>query len=254
MADPQLIIAAQTEAKVPGKTENQDSIHAGVCPTDKQACCGLLIVADGVGGHKDGNLASRTAVTIINETVQSIWDQVPDNQVQSAQFLQSHLYQAIMAANEEIYTNAKAQNIRTASTVTCALVYGSLAIIANVGDSRTYLYRGDRLEQITVDHSVVDWLVRQGHISPEEALNHPYRNVIMHALGSHETPEIDIFLRWLQPGDKLVLCSDGVWDTLTNEEIASYLQAAPDTAVPAILAAAQDHSDDISLVIAQITA
>jgi protein phosphatase len=253
MASPPFIVAAQTEAKLPGHSENQDSIHTSLY-TAGQTACGLFMVADGVGGHKDGNLASQTAVATIHHAMQPLWEQIPAVPAQAAQFLQSHLYQAIVAANEKIFAQAKEQNVRMASTLTCALVCGTLAVIANIGDSRTYLYRNQQLEQITVDHSVVDWLVRQGHLLPEEAANHPYRNVIMHALGSHETPEVDIFLRWLQPGDMLLLCSDGVWDTLTNEEIAARLHDnTPDTAVPALLAAAQDHSDDISLVIVQIT-
>jgi protein phosphatase len=248
------IVAAQTEAKLPGQSENQDSIHASVAQVGDTAC-GLFIVADGVGGHTDGNLASQTAVTSLHAAIQPIWQQAPTSPQQAVQFLQSQLYEAIVAANEKIYAQAKEQNVRMASTLTCALVYGTLAIVANIGDSRTYLYRGEQLEQVTVDHSVVDWLVRQGHLAPEEAANHPYRNVIMHALGSHETPEVDIFLRWLQPDDWLVLCSDGVWDTLSNEQIAAHLQShTPDTAVPTLLTAAQDNSDDISLVIVQITA
>lgn len=251
----QIIAAAKTEAKFPEKSDNQDAIHMYITTNEQQMCCGLFIVADGVGGHKEGSQASKTAVTTIHDAIAPIWNQTPDQPTQAVQFLQSHLYQAIVAANEKIYTYAKEQNIRTASTLTCALVYGSLAIIANIGDSRTYLYRGDHLEQITVDHSVVDWLVRQGHLSPKEALTHPYRNVIMHALGSHETPEADIFLRWLQPNDRLLLCSDGVWDTLSNEMLLSYLQTAVslDDMVAAILSSAQDHSDDISLIIAQTT-
>ncbi|MCL4267667.1 MAG: serine/threonine-protein phosphatase [Anaerolineae bacterium] len=248
-----LVVAAQTEAKLPGQSENQDSVHASVTNVGA-ITCGLFMVADGVGGHKDGRIASQTAVNTINDAIESLWEHIPTTPAQAAQYLQSHLYQAIVVANEKIYAQAKEQNARMASTLTCALVYGTLAIIANIGDSRTYLYRGQQLEQVTVDHSVVDWLVRQGHLAPEEAATHPYRNVIMHALGSHETPEVDIFLRWLQPDDMLVLCCDGVWDTLSVDQIVAHLQSStPETAVPAILAAAQDHSDDISLVIVQVT-
>ncbi len=249
-----LIVAAQTEAKIPGQSENQDSIHTSVANAGSVAC-GLFMVADGVGGHKDGRIASQTAVNTIYDAIHPLWEQIPAHSTQAAaQFLQSHLYDAIVQANEKIYAQAKEQNARMASTLTCVLVYDTLAIIANIGDSRTYLYRGQQLEQITVDHSVVDWLVRQGHLSPEEASTHPYRNVIMHALGSHETPEVDIFLRWLQPDDILLLCCDGVWDTLTPEQITTHLQENnPETAVPALLAAAQDHSDDISLVIVRVT-
>lgn len=252
---PEIIFAARTEAKHPGKSQNQDAIHTHVFTNDAAVPCGLFIVADGVGGHREGSLASQTAVAAIHESLEPLWAKVPANAIQATQFLQSHLYQAIVYANEKIYGYARGRNIRMASTLTCALVYGTLAIIANIGDSRTYLFRRGRLEKITVDHSVVDWLVRQGHLSAAEAANHPYRNVIMHALGSHESPETDMFVRTLQTGDMLLLCSDGVWDTLSDDAIATALNDATslDTAVAHIIENAQDHSDDISLIIAQLT-
>ncbi|MCP4363023.1 MAG: serine/threonine-protein phosphatase [Chloroflexi bacterium] len=254
MNKPQLIIAAQTEAKVPGETNNQDAIHVRVWEAEKQSFCGLFIVADGVGGHKKGSLASQTAVETIDTLIDAIRPNIPSDTTRGTQFLQTNLEQAVAAANETILDYAQTQNIRMGSTVTCALVYGMQAIIANIGDSRTYLHRGGRLEQITVDHSVVAWMVRQGHLSAEEAKNHPYSNIIMHALGADETPEMDIFIRTLRPGDKLLLCSDGIWDTLSDEALAEQLNmvATPETAVSHIMPAAQDHSDDLSLIIVQI--
>lgn len=248
-----LAVAAKTEAKLPGQSENQDAIYTAIETNKHDVQCGLFIVADGVGGHHDGSYASKLTISTLREQLEAIWDHVPDEPNQASQYLQSRLQQAIIEANSQITGYAKEKQVRMASTLTCVLVYGSLAIVANSGDSRTYLYRSQQLEQITIDHSVVDWLVRQGQLSPEAALTHPYRNVIMHALGAAETPEVDFFLRWLQPGDKLLLCSDGVWETVSHDQICDSLQTAvsPDTAVATLALAAQDHTDDVSLVLVE---
>lgn len=251
----QLIVASKTEAKQPGQSQNQDAIHTFIAK-DSEIRCGLFIVADGVGGHKDGSLASQTAVATIQETIEPVLPYVPKDRNQAAQYLQSHLYQAIASANEKIFVHAKERNIRMASTVTCALIYNSLVVIGNIGDSRTYLFRDQQLNKITTDHSVVDWLVRQGHLTPEEAVNHPYKNVIMHALGSHEHPETDIFLQDIQVADILLLCSDGIWDTLSDDKLERLLQETDslETAVSQLTKAAQDHTDDLSLIIAKVAA
>lgn len=251
----QFQIAAKTEAKHPNESENQDAISTDIFSDQPQGLsCGLFIVADGVGGHKDGSLASKTAVTIIQQQIAKTLSQTPTEPKEAVIFLKNNLQSAIVTANENIYTRAKKQNIRMASTITCALVYGSIAIIANLGDSRTYIYNGKELDQVTVDHSVVEWLVRQGHLTPEEAATHPYKNVIMHALGSHETPETEFFIRTVADNDTLVLCSDGIWDTLSDDDLLFYLDADTlESALTNITTAAQDNTDDLSLILAQIT-
>lgn len=255
MKKTQFVIAAATEAKQPGEGENQDSILTDVFPSQNgRYPCALFIVADGVGGHKNGNLASQTAVKTIHQDIINILEKIPPEPAQAVPFLQEQLLAAINTANEKIYARAKEENIRMASTVTCAFLYGPTAIIANVGDSRTYRYNGSALDQITIDHSVVDWMVRQGHITSAEAAQHPYKNVIMQALGSHETPEPDVFVCTLKENEALVLCSDGIWDTLSDEDITFYLKESDslDMAMANITTAAQDHSDDLSLILAQL--
>ncbi len=203
------------------------------------------------------NTFSETEMDLIcGGQMEVLIEYVPTDSDQAAQYLQSHLYQAIVSANEEVFIYAKERNIRMASTVTCALIYDSLAVIANIGDSRTYLFRDQQLNKITTDHSVVDWLVRQGHLTPEEAANHPYKNVIMHALGSHETPETDLFLQTVQVNDILLLCSDGIWDTLSDDKLERMLIEADslETAVSQLAKAAQDNTDDLSLIITEIIA
>jgi serine/threonine protein phosphatase PrpC len=249
-----LTIAA-TEAKAPGERRNQDAVYAQAWHNDKQIPCGLFVVADGVGGHKEGSLASQMTVETISEVLQPIWKNIPPEAPAREEYLKGHLYQAIVTAHRKILYHAQNHDIRMASTVTCALVFGTTAVIANVGDSRTYLLRHHHLEQLTTDHSVVAWLVREGKLTPEEAADHPYRNVIMHALGANEIPEIDLFCHLLQVGDLLLLCSDGIWGTLSNDHIEQIVSAAADmqTAVTDIMTTAQDHTDDLTLVMAQLT-
>jgi len=97
----------------------------------------------------------------------------------------------------------------------------------------------------------VAWLVRQGHITAQEALTHPYRNVLTQAIGGTEKPQIDLFVQRLFSGDWLLLCSDGIWGTLQDDVLTGYLQTAvsPQQILPVIMEAAQDHTDDISLIL-----
>lgn len=141
-----------------------------------------------------------------------------------------------------------------ASTITCAIILDRVLIVANAGDSRTYLYRQGLLEQLTQDHSLVAWLVRQEQITAEQALTHPYRNVLTHALGATDKPQIDLFTQRLFPGDWILLCSDGIWGTLLDDTLANYLQTAvsPEQLAPILMKAAQDHSDDLSLILVQL--
>ena len=251
----QLTIAAGTESKFPGERKNQDAVYAFADSNKDGRPYALLIVADGVGGQKGGSKASQITVETISSYLDAHWPKVPDAEGKVEEFFQKVLDRAIMQAHENILIQARHHENRMASTVTCAVVYGRIAIIANVGDSRTYLYHHNMLEQISEDHSLVQWLVAQGHITPEEARNHPYSNVLMQALGAHETPEVSLYTRSLAANNTLLLCSDGVWGTLSNEEMVALLENADslETAVSDIMTHAQDHSDDLTIILAQLT-
>lgn len=250
----QFTIAANTDSKYPGKRKNQDAVYAFADVSDDNIPYGLLIVADGVGGQKGGSKASQITIETVSAYLEKHWSNIPEDPAQIEPFFCEVLEKSILHAHENILIQARHHENRMASTVTCAVVYGRLAVIANVGDSRTYIHRKNMLEQITKDHSLVQWLVEQGHISPEEALNHPYNNVLMQALGAHETPEVSVFTEPFLVDNILLLCSDGVWGTLSDAEMVALIENAGDleTAVTDIMTNAQDHSDDLTIILAQL--
>jgi len=251
---PPLQVAAATEAKQPGQTKDQDSLFTAVFPDNPAHVQGLFIVADGVGGYKEGNLASQLAVETVAAAVKTAVSKAPSDLTPAQEFWQKILRDGIQSAHKEIAARAKEKEVKMASTISLALVVYQTAVIANVGDSRTYYFSHGELQQITRDHSLVNWLVQEQHITPTEALNHPYRNVLTHALGSPVEPAIDFFIHPLFSGASLILCSDGIWNTLSDEEIVRHLQNAStaETAVASMMKAAQDHSDDLTLILVQI--
>lgn len=249
----ELTAATATQAKNVPDRANQDAVMAKIETTSDGTAYGWFILADGAGGHEDGDQASHMALETIAGQMENASAELtfPLNEAQKAA-LKARLSAAIMAAHEEILAYGDAHDIRAATTVTCVFVYGRTALVGNVGDSRTYLFHQNLLEQITEDHSLVMWLVKQGHIAAGESRNHPYGNVLLHALGSPETPQIDITLLQLEENDCLLLCSDGIWSMLTDEELAGHLQTAvsPEEAANKIMAAVEPiHKDDFSLIV-----
>ncbi|MCB9007863.1 MAG: serine/threonine-protein phosphatase [Ardenticatenaceae bacterium] len=249
-----LLFAAATEAKHPGQAPNQDAVWAISGKTGSGIAYGLFIVADGVGGLKDGSRASQTIIDTLTAHFSKIWPVITAVSDKTITRLRQQLKKAIFLANENIQAMTHTKDDRMASTITCAIVLDQVVIVANAGDSRTYLFRQNHLEQITQDHSLVAWLVRQEQITAEQALTHPYRNVLTHALGATDKPQLDLFTQRLFPGDWLLLCSDGIWGTLADEMLAGFLQTAvsPQQLAPVLMQAAQDHTDDLSLILVQI--
>ena len=177
----------------------------------------LLVVCDGMGGHKAGEVASKKAVeTVINY--------VKENE--NNKDYKNTLIKAITLANEEVYkdseNNSEHRNMGT--TIVACLVYDDNAIVANVGDSRLYLYRNEELEQITVDHSLVNDLLASGTITEEEAIDFSQKNVITRSLGIQDTVNVDIFEIKLIKDDLILMCTDGLTSQLEKEEIIEIIK------------------------------
>src|SRR5579875_1988708 len=178
---------------------------AYVIPKDPQVMTkkgALFIVADGMGGHAAGEVASEIAV----DTVSNTYYQDDSEDVAAS------LLQAIKRANTLIHQRAAENMLRSGMGTTCvsAVLRGSMAYIANVGDSRAYLVRKGKVRQVSQDHSWVEEQVRAGLLTRDQARSHAQRNVITRSLGTQTDVDVDIFAEHLEEGDTLVLCCDGL--------------------------------------------
>lgn len=194
------------------RTHNEDS-H-GIFELDDIL---LLIVADGLGGHNAGEVASNLAVKVIQGTIKKHHGSTDDHN--------KILVKAIEKANREIFDLAAVNSEYSGmgTTVVAVLVKGNKAVVANVGDSRAYLISDDRIRQITKDHSLVQSLLDMDAIDEEEALGHPQKNVVLRTLGTKETVEGDFYVVGLNNGELLMLCTDGITDTLTDGQISGII-------------------------------
>ena len=214
----------------------------------------LYVAADGMGGHEAGEVASRMAVDTICREAAVRFERA--NQV-SPEMLENILDESFQAANNGIKDHSEELGNDMGTTLVAALVYKrSLAYVANVGDSRGYLMRDSVLHQITRDHSLVARMVEQNRLSPEEARNHPHSNILLRTVGTERNVEIDIFSVELESGDRLMLCSDGLWGEIEDEDIEAILNHYQDPRVVCreMIRAAHHGGgkDNITVVMAEI--
>ena len=223
---------------------NQDSVfslasHVGKLPN-------LFIVADGMGGHKGGDYASGFAVREMVENISTSEETDPESIIKSA----------IEKVNAGIY--AESQKIPElngmGTTLVAATVVNHTLYFANVGDSRLYVL-GETIRQISKDHSLVEEMVRLGSLSEADAENHPDKNIITRAVGSKEEVEVDFFEYHLDEGDLILMCTDGLSNMLSKEEIFAIVKGARDTVegVSELIEAANDKGglDNIGVVLVE---
>jgi serine/threonine protein phosphatase PrpC len=243
------------------RSNNQDAVltfFASQGNVDNRPDFGLFIVADGMGGHHDGEKAAAIASQVLAEQVtnhiylpilmnrsdETDADQPPISEV---------LSEAVKASNE-IVVQAVPEG---GTTITAAAIIGDLAYIVHVGDSRAYLAtQGNGLEQITRDHSLVQRLIELDQLTPEEAAQHPQKNVLYRAIGQNDSLEVDAVTRRLPAGAYLMLCSDGLWN-MVSEETANdiiFNAPSPQAACDQLVSAANERggSDNISVVLLHI--
>jgi protein phosphatase len=223
------------------RSNNQDSGYAG---------SNLFVVADGMGGHAGGDVASSLAITRIQRL-----DHPYGSPPEAERALRDAISEAAVELIETVDVRPELAGMGT--TVSALVMVDDYAVIAHIGDSRIYLYRDGALTQITTDHTFVQRLVDSGRITPEEARYHPRRSVLMRVLGDMDAnPELDTFIMPTQPGDRWLLCSDGLSGVVDDAHTAKAmgLGLAPGRTADSLLKQALDGGapDNVTIVIVDV--
>ncbi|MBN1217613.1 MAG: Stp1/IreP family PP2C-type Ser/Thr phosphatase [Anaerolineae bacterium] len=215
---------------------------------------GLYAVADGMGGHEKGEIASQLTLAAIRAQFGQ------PSPIPAETPVEEWLQAASLAANQAVLSrqDPNSPERKMGSTLVMALIAGQQAHIANIGDSRAYYLSQKEIEQITEDHSLVERLVQIGQLTREEARVHRQRNVIYNTIGDKENPQVSLYHLTLQPGDRLLLCSDGLNNMITDEQILEFSRqhASPAEACKAMVAAAKSAGgvDNITAILIQMNA
>lgn len=201
------------------RAENQDSF---VIESIESRECLAAVVCDGMGGENAGSIASTLASKIY---ISYFVDRIMASRAKTPD-MKRHMVNACKKANDIVYSYScfSTEYTGMGTTLVAASMMGSQAVIANVGDSRAYHINRKRIVQITKDHSYVQTLIDKGIITPEQAARHPKKNSIMRALGVDETVECDIFTQKMAKGEYILLCTDGLTNLVSNEEIFKTFQ------------------------------
>ncbi len=222
---------------------NQDYVYTSEMPVGPLP--NLFLVADGMGGHKAGDYASKCAIETIVETVESS----SDTETVSV------LEKAIRRANDVVRQKAESDESMSGmgTTLVAATLEGDTLCVANVGDSRLYIVSGRQIRQITRDHSLVEEMVRMGGLGRDQARNHPEKNIITRAIGAEDEVDIDFFSVTLDKGDIVLMCTDGLTNMIEDEEIRMILHGKRDLVEKAesLVAAANNNGgkDNIAVVL-----
>lgn len=194
------------------RNQNQDAFYTYNSPEHELS---ILMVCDGMGGAKAGNVASELAIQVFKAEAKNTLPKV------SAEKIPEELKRCIALSNKAVYelsrTDIDCNGMGT--TLVAAVVKGNTLYVANVGDSRAYLISKGEIRQITRDHSLVEDMVERGDITREESRSHPNKNLITRAVGTVETVECDTFTLNINEGDYVLLCSDGLTNTVPDEEL-----------------------------------
>jgi PPM family protein phosphatase len=260
---------------------NEDRAWSQIYEASEGEAVGLFVLCDGIGGYVGGENASHWAVETVKHELSDLFCppdpratvMLPQSELDASlngsaathesnmHKLENRVRQAVQKANQVVYEYAKKRPEKGAeagTTISMGLLAGDRAVVANVGDSRTYLLRDRQLQQITQDHSLVATLVASGQIQPEDIYTHPQRNLIYRSLGHKRDVQVDTFVHTMIPGDHLLFCSDGLWEMVRNAgAIASILQTARTTeeACKQLVAAANASGgdDNIGVIVVRVT-
>jgi len=254
LASVSLVSYAQSDV---GKKRARNEDYYGVFPNEK-----LFVVADGMGGHAGGEIASRIAVTTINSVIQNHSDILLSSEVHQQEDLEARpvaklLSDSVRSACHEIHqeatVNAALHGMGT--TTTALLFHGREAFIGHVGDSRAYLMRQGRLLQLTEDHSLVNEQLKAGLITQKEAQNSRFRNIITRSIGFEDDVDVDMIALKVAPEDTFILCTDGLTGLVADEEMVTIMNNNDLDEVPQALidlANKRGGDDNITVVIVHV--
>jgi serine/threonine protein phosphatase PrpC len=246
---------ALRSATGPTRETNEDYANAYVptVPDDAWDRGPLFVVADGMGGHAAGEIASRLAV----EATMTVWTR------EAPQAPLPGLRSAVRAANVAVYDAALAPGHHgMGTTLTVLTLSGQEAVIAHVGDSRAYVVHGTECEQLTSDHSRVGEMLRMKLITPSQAAHHPARSQLTRTVGGEASVQVDIVRHDIRKNDTLILCSDGLWDLVSRAELAGIAGRlatrelpTPADAVDELIecAYARNAADNVTAIVVQLT-
>jgi len=200
------------------RSHNEDQVRVSSDPR-------ILIVADGMGGHMSGDVASALAATAVEEHLAAERSALDADDVQTVELT---MLEALEAAQERVLAAGQDQerNRQMGSTLILGLIHADLLLTCHVGDVRGYVWNGMELKALTRDHSVVAELVAAGQLAAEQAHLHAAKNQVLQAVGMHVGFDPDLNRQPLKSGDRVLLCSDGLWEMLSNQEIASIVGGA----------------------------
>ncbi len=240
---------------------NEDSMLAlALAPTYESRTApvlGLYAVADGMGGHEGGEVASKLALQVLaREVLTSIALPEIGGRHAPEEEIAARLQGAALAANDAVYLTRQKWGNDMGTTLTAVLIRDDRLFVAHVGDSRAYRWNANGLEQLTTDHSVVASMVASGQAAPEEIYTHPHRSVIYRCIGDQPLVEVESNILPLAPGDRLLVCSDGLWEMIRDEGIQDVLmqESEPQAACDLLVKHANvaGGEDNISVIVIQV--
>jgi len=225
---------------------NQDYYYISNLETDNIK---LYILADGMGGYKGGEIASKLAVTCVKNYICNNFSQIPKEKEDIIKLINSSIEYANMIVYEKSSEVADLRDMGT--TLDVAILYNNKVFIGHVGDSRIYRVRKNIIRKLTIDHSYVEKLVRDGSITKEEAFNHPNKNMLLKAVGCNNLVKPDVFYKGFLKGDILLMCSDGLTNMVKETNIYNILLNNPEKPVEALINEANSKGglDNITVII-----
>lgn len=249
-----LEVAAGTD-QGQGRKINQDYIFQWISDRNLSPPRALLLLADGMGGHQEGEVASQIAVEIHKEILLPELSNEDVGEIKFSELLEKALHKSNQAIHDYAVENdIIPQDIGT--TLDCVVVIGTVIFVSHVGDGRVYLLKKHGLDQLTEDHSAVAEMVAAGIIAPEDIYTHPQRNIITQGLGGNTKLDIEIDSFDLSIGERILVCSDGLWGKVRNHLLERVLLWAspPHVLVKELIVAANQAGgdDNISVIICDI--